>query len=507
MSMVECPNCGMDNAPDRAFCRICGERLPQQAPPPEAAGPAGAGEVLGVDWLLAEEEGEAPPAPVEDSPAPAPEPEGGEDEQIDAPPSPAPEPEPPVATSGHLPAWLQGARIEVEAPAEPEDDWDEGIDFSNLPDWPAVPEAAGATEQVADPQPEVPDWVHQFGMDDPIQSPEREGTGLLVGVRGPIPIEPVIALLHEAPAYPGREEISHDQEAANLFAQIAGGAVTPDPLAMPSAPPRGVAFFHLLLILAILLPLSFSYIAFFGPPPRLPAATAFGETLRALPPGSTVLMAFDYEAGMLDELEPAAIATLNHLAALGQQEGRGPQQDFNLVSVSLLPQGPAMAERARLKSRWGAERSWQALGFKPGGTIGLRSLLQEQAVADPALIIVFGTDATDVQQWIEQIGSQDSTLPLLASTPALSEPILAPYLASGQLDGLLAGLAGTASYEVYELGLFPELREGRIAWRRLDALSMAALLTLIVILAGNIVGWRQGANVADPLAQPEEDAS
>jgi hypothetical protein len=302
----------------------------------------------------------------------------------------------------------------------------------------------------------------------------------------------VITVDHEAPPFPTQPDISEDTTSANLFAQIAGGAVVQAPLALPAKPLRGVKLLQLLLLVVIIIPLITPF-SLLGAPPLLPATSDFGEVITNNK--GVVLLAFDYEGNMSDELEPAAIATLKHLADVAE---RGNGEALTLLSVSTMPQGPALAERA-----WAASHSsqstkikWESLGYLPGGSIALRSLLAEHLLAenevgisinDLSLIIVMANETTHIQRWIEQIGTEMDNLPMLAIAPATTETTLMPYLASGQLDGLLAGIPGTASYEYHSA----RQRQSGIALRRIDSVSLGALLIVIVIVAGNVVARRQ----------------
>jgi hypothetical protein len=166
-----------------------------------------------------------------------------------------------------------------------------------------------------------------------------------------------------------------------------------------------------------------------------------------------------------------------------------------------MPQGPALAERAWAASHSASQSTkikWESLGYLPGGSIGLRSLLAERLLAeddveisinDLSLIIVMANETTNIQRWIEQIGTEIDELPMLAIAPATTETTLMPYLASGQLDGLLAGIPGTASYEYHSA------RQSGMALRRIDSVSLGALLIVIVIVAGNVVARRQEKEV------------
>lgn len=107
----------------------------------------------------------------------------------------------------NLPDWLQDVDIEVEAD---EDDisWASDIDFSNLPGW-LAPDAPGDEDVFG-----VSDWKSPAG---PVEEDvEPTGTGFLAGVRGPIPIEPIITISHKAPPFPGSRPASAQQHARQM---------------------------------------------------------------------------------------------------------------------------------------------------------------------------------------------------------------------------------------------------------------------------------------------------
>jgi hypothetical protein len=472
--MIECPNCGFENPTSRAFCAICGERLPQQAAAPDAPPPeplaaeapeAATGEkaVAEVEWLLGE--GEPPPAEA-------------------APDLPPPEPDAPPAQAGNtfLPAWLQGMAPEPEPVAVPPSDWTDALDFSSLPDWSPEPVPAPPAQAVERARSTEPDRASSFSTE--------VGAGLLAGVQGLIPQRPALQLRPGAVPFPQGPEPAPDGEAADLFARIAGGGVLPEAVVLPKAAPRGASLSHLLLLLAVIVPLLLQLVpgvnaAIFGAPPPLRSAAAYAATVEALPAEATVLLAFDYEGGMRDEVEPGVVATMKHLRALGTAMAASPRT-FNLVAVSLSPQGSALAERVWAESA-SPTLTWTNLGFLPGGPIALRTLLAPAGTSlnDVSLLVVFGNETADVQRWIEQVGSQLPGLPVLAVAPAAAETALMPYLASGQLDGLLAGVPGAATYEVNGSS---QLGAG---WRRIHAITAAALLVLGVIVAANLRAGRR----------------
>jgi uncharacterized membrane protein YdjX (TVP38/TMEM64 family) len=73
---------------------------------------------------------------------------------------------------------------------------------------------------------------------------------------------------------------------------------------------------------------------------------------------------------------------------------------------------------------------------------------------------------------------------MVAGVTAVSAPEFYPYLQSGQLLGLLGGMAGAAEYE--------KLRnEKGTATRGMDAQSLAHVFVAVCILLGNWVQWRK----------------
>jgi hypothetical protein len=503
--MIECPHCGVENAPTRAFCKVCAERLPEKVDPylvplPNAAQPTGAAappppggdspdappddRAIDLDWLLEEEPGtrdqplpERPPSPTA-SPALPPEP-AAVDEAVDEGET-GDEGEPPPR--GPLPSWLS-ATLEPEPVEDKPIHWSDRLDFTNLPDWVWGEQPAGPSSTAT---PAEPEWDATPAPLEPRAEPlaEAEGTGLLTGVRGPIPLQPVVARRGDMLSPFEYIDPVPNGHARPLFAQVAEGAVKPGTSALPQVRERRDGILHLLLLLAIILPLIVDT-PLIAVPPLLPGAAPFAASIDALPTGSTVLLAFDYSGATSDELDPAAIATLSHLRSLVTEQGT--PRELTLLAVSTTPEGPALAERAWAAST-GSPLPWRNLGFLSGGAIALRAVIAEQlgpteaAVTggETTLLVVLGNGSTDVQRWIEQVGVQVPQVPVLAIAPTAAEAALLPYLHAGQLEGLLAGLQGAASYDIHA-----RQAESRAA-QRLEAVAAASLLLLALILAGNL---------------------
>jgi hypothetical protein len=90
------------------------------------------------------------------------------------------------------------------------------------------------------------------------------------------------------------------------------------------------------------------------------------------------------------------------------------------------------------------------------------------------------------KEWVQQVNSRFH-LPMVSGCTAVSAPEYYPYLQSGQLKGLLGGMAGAAEYE--------KIRgEKGSATKGMDAQSLAHAFIALCIIAGNVVQWsKRGA--------------
>jgi hypothetical protein len=85
------------------------------------------------------------------------------------------------------------------------------------------------------------------------------------------------------------------------------------------------------------------------------------------------------------------------------------------------------------------------------------------------------------KEWVQQVQSRFH-LPMVAGVTAVSAPEYYPYLQSGQLLGLLGGMAGAAEYEKAR-------GEKGTATRGMDAQSLAHFFVAFCIVLGNVVLW------------------
>lgn len=472
--MVNCPNCGIENSDSRLFCAVCGTQLREEEPPPPEPTPPPISNTdsLLPDWLTtpgasssagkksalpswlqgAEIEPAAAPPPITKQNDPEP-PSLEERTRVVMPPPPAPKAEErrPKPRETILPS-----------PSGKSETWDEHLDFSDLPEW-------EADEAMA----ESPFAEGDTPKEPPMGAVETEG--LLAGVTGAIPIEPIIRQSRRSPLPlpPVTDELpsAEADEATNLFAQIAGGAVRPEPITVPRSVARGTGLLHLLLLVVVVagLGLKLGGWELFNPPTLGPSAQSYVTTLTTLPRDGTVLLAVEYDGGVSDELNPALISTFNQIRTLAP-EGR-------VIMVSASPVGEALVQSAWKISieEVGGKTELMSLGYVTGGISGQRVTL----ATNPAdITLVVAGDSTAAQRWIEQTTAIAPERPLLAIVPASAEVMLYPYLASGQVDGALSTLTESAAYEL------SQNEEGGIAWARLDTVTLAAIVIVLAMVVG-----------------------
>jgi len=200
-------------------------------------------------------------------------------------------------------------------------------------------------------------------------------------------------------------------------------------------------------------------------------ATELRAALAALDDGAIVVVGFDPDLGTYPEIRPTVRTILADLLDRGAR----------LAVVSFTAEGRALAigELERLRSK-GATDLVLDLGFRPGAEAALVSafgrLLPDGAggeiadaiaaagggVAAAEMAIIVGGNDLGPRSWVEQVRPRAPGLPLVAVAPTVQQPELQPYLASGQLEALLATIRDGAAYRAgYEPVRFGDVLEGR----------------------------------------------
>jgi len=210
--------------------------------------------------------------------------------------------------------------------------------------------------------------------------------------------------------------------------------------------------------------------------------------------GDVLLLSYDHDTGTLPEMVPMSTAILRHAFS----------KNLRIIGLALRPEGSAIGRQAF--RRVGKEFNRQEgidfvfLGYRPEFTatiLGMGTsiervfpkddrgipltqipLMQEvRNYADIAFAISISDDDTPIY-WINY-GNARYQLKFAPAVTAVMATTFFPFLNSGQVIGMVAGLKGAAEYE--------ELIEHKeMASRGMDAQSIAHLVVIGFILVGNL---------------------
>ena len=245
--------------------------------------------------------------------------------------------------------------------------------------------------------------------------------------------------------------------------------------------------------LADLLPLFFPL----GLPIRATNATQLVyDAVDDLEPNSKVLVSFEYGPSTKPEIHPMAIGILRHLFTNNQK----------VYVTCLWPDGQFMAEDALTEiaeQEFGLTygEDYVLLGFRPGNeavvkgivsnlrklyTTDARGTLVDQIpmmanvnkVKDFDFIFSASAGYPGTIEWV-QYAADPTGVPMSTGTTSIQVNDVMPYVQSGQVKGILAGMPGAAEYEAL-------IGSPGIGTSGMDAQSIAHLVIVIFIVFGNI---------------------
>jgi hypothetical protein len=233
---------------------------------------------------------------------------------------------------------------------------------------------------------------------------------------------------------------------------------------------------------------------------------SFARAVDSIPNGSKVLMSCDYDPSGIPEMVPMTRTALRHLL----------DKKCKVIITVLWNGGPGLVDKVVRKVVeeeypdlvYGVD--YVNLGYKAGdeavmvlmgqGIVNAfpkdyrgsdtRSMPIMRGVRDYSsfpMLVNISSGYPGTKEWVQQVQARFH-LPMVAGVTAVSAPEFYPYLQSGQLLGLLGGMAGAAEYEKAR-------GEKGSATRGMDAQSLAHFFVAFCILLGNVVQWtkRRGA--------------
>lgn len=436
------------------------------------------GEELQPDWLQDVDAGAVEPAPQE--------PTAVLDEGLTVPPVSADEPLPGVAEL-ETPDWVASLGQEGNAPAED----------------PSEEDAASLEEA------QIPAWVQDMKPLDALVDGQNllggnlagvvETEGPLAGLKGVLPSSPGLGKPRKPLNYSTKLRVSDEQtqQVADLEKMISGGTPLTSPAVPGSRSVKGILrwVLSLVLIVAILVPAVSGFSLSPAPQNYPPELVAAREVLFGLPKESAVLLVFAYQPAYASELEAAGLPLVGNLLSTGAR----------LAAVSTLPTGPALVENFLTQ----AERSLPLpnasqttnLGYLAGGASGVLKFAMDPVstlpnslsgcqpwtcllkgiknLSDFGAVVVMTDDPDQARTWIEQAAPYLGDKPLVMVISAQAEPLVRPYYESGQVKGLVTGLAGGKAYE-------QALQIPGLSSQYWDAFSMAMVVAESALVIGGI---------------------
>jgi len=239
------------------------------------------------------------------------------------------------------------------------------------------------------------------------------------------------------------------------------------------------------------------------------------EELNNLKEGDKVLVSFEYGASTKPEIHPMSVAVLQHLFSKG----------VKVYTVPLWPEGLMMAKFAieevvssnlfKIKEHI----DYVSLPYKAGGEIIIRGIATDMRsiftqdvnnvllseipmmdgvnnITDFDFVFDLSAGVPGNAEWV-QFACDEYKIPLSSGCTSIMVTDAIPYVESGQIRGILAGMPGAAEYEqmVFEylnnnldikyLNKDAVIIPGK-ATSRMSAQSIAHLLMVVFIVFGNI---------------------
>ena len=242
--------------------------------------------------------------------------------------------------------------------------------------------------------------------------------------------------------------------------------------------------------------------------------TVFRE-LNNLNEGDKVLVSFEYGASTMPEIHPMSIALLQHLFSKG----------IKVYIVALWPDGIMMATDVMsqvIDSKLFNIKEhvdYVNLGYKVGGNIVIRGIATDiRSVYTQDINNVFFDDipmmeginnVTDFDfvfdlsagvpgnaEWV-QYACDEYNIPLSSGCTSIMVTDAIPYVESGQIRGILAGMPGAAEYEQMVYQHLSSSKNNKFintdvaiipckATSRMSAQSITHVVMVLLIILGNI---------------------
>jgi len=392
-----------------------------------------------------------------------------------------------------------------------------------MPDWLSRPEP-GTAESVSQPTGsssaegdeslapvDLPSWVQAMRPVEAVitettpsvsdQPAETEGP--LAGLHGVIPIAPAGSAKRPKPVSLMLQASDEQQASAKLLEQILGSETSPRALITSSVVTsqqwlRWVLTGLLLLVLSAGILLRSQNMPVSASLPNTVGGVS--NAVLSIPANAKILVVVDYEPSLAGEMEAVGGPLLDQIVMLSQP---------NLSFVSTSPNGAALAERLMANTKINQIAPiYLNLGYLPGGSAAVLGFIESPGQILPSAgvgsfseysaLVVLTDHAESGRAWVEQLQNRKIADPVLINQPLLmvasaqAGPLLQPYVASGQITGMINGLADAARYE------FVNNSRPGIARSYWDTFGIGLMTSVALIIVGGLwslfTGVRARAN-------------
>lgn len=396
-----------------------------------------------------------------------------------------------------------------------------GLAEEGLPEWlfdqpvepvkPGMEYPSSATPELEKGQ--LPGWLNAMrpveaaAPELPLQIEDNrvEPSGPLAGFQGILPGQGAVTHYSHPPVYSSQMQVTDKQR---IYATLFDTLIADEQKVGSAATARSTTVQQVIrLVLGLVLVIGLIAILLLQPGfasyPTLvaPESVAFYETMHQLTSSTNpprVLIGLDYEASLSGEMRTISTAVLE-----SWMDG-----NTGLTFISINPSGPALAEElantaaANVPGYIAAERVIN-LGYLPGGVSALSLLATDPRLAAPSTfdnlpawdslllqgvakitdfdaVLLLTDNAENARGWIEQVKTSAINTPLLVVSSAQTAPVLQPYVQSGQITGMIAGLQGGAVFEQLAQNQSGPVR------RYWDAYQIGLLFAAALILLGAV---------------------
>jgi len=232
-----------------------------------------------------------------------------------------------------------------------------------------------------------------------------------------------------------------------------------------------------------------------------PRAARLFHAVDSIPAGKTLLISVDFDPASMPELYPMLTALMRHAFA----------KDLKVLLCGLWPTGMGLAIKAATEippeygKKYGEDVVY--LGYKTGVDaviLGMGENIKNvypidysgrpldslpmmhsvQRLRDISMIVALSAGTPGYSDWLAYAQSRYG-MRVGTGLTAVSAADAYPFLQSGQLTGLLAGMKGAAEYEVliqksgYSKAYMP-------AVAAMDSQSLAHVVIMLLVIIGNI---------------------